>query len=331
MNQLQTLITPDQSNSYPNPLTQTSYTPTIYTAAELLNTDFPEPKWAIEGVLPEGTCILGGKPKMGKSILAVNIAMAISNGGRALGYTTVEQGEVLYLALEDVPRRLKERITQMPGEASEWFSLATQWPRVGEGGLTLLDGEISNRRNLRLVIIDTLKMIKEPKVETRKTLYDADYDAVCKIKELSDKHSICILIIHHLRKMGSDDIMDCFSGTTGLTGAADTLLVLERITGQTDAKLHITGRDLEPDELALNFDASSLSWEVIGRSDDVLKTKQQQDVYDVIKNHEGEISRKEICSKSGVEYRNSGRILTALQKDGKISKVDRGKYIICMS
>ncbi|PIE71619.1 MAG: hypothetical protein CSA22_01990 [Deltaproteobacteria bacterium] len=113
-----------------------------YTAAELVMMEFPEPKWAIPGILPEGLNILGGKPKQGKSIWALNIALSVGFGGIALGKISVEAGTVLYLALEDVPRRLKSRIEQMTnyeGRAPENIHLYTQWPRMGAGGIRALD------------------------------------------------------------------------------------------------------------------------------------------------------------------------------------------------
>ena len=44
-------------------------------AADLMRLEFPEPKWAVPGVLPEGINILGGKPKQGKSIFSLNILL----------------------------------------------------------------------------------------------------------------------------------------------------------------------------------------------------------------------------------------------------------------
>ena len=41
-----------------------------YNAFDLMNMNFPEPKWAVPGLLTEGLNILAGKPKHGKSILA---------------------------------------------------------------------------------------------------------------------------------------------------------------------------------------------------------------------------------------------------------------------
>src|SRR5262245_56387180 len=73
----------------------------IVTAQTILDTEYPEPKWAVKGIFPEGTTFIAGPPKFGKSVLVLNIAVAVSEGGKALGHFDVDQGSVLYLALED--------------------------------------------------------------------------------------------------------------------------------------------------------------------------------------------------------------------------------------
>jgi hypothetical protein len=62
---------------------------TSYSAVELLATTFPEPRWAVPGILAEGLTFLAGAPKLGKSWLALNVSLAIASGGRALGQIPV--------------------------------------------------------------------------------------------------------------------------------------------------------------------------------------------------------------------------------------------------
>jgi len=83
--------------------------PTTFTATELLDMELPEPKFAVPGILAQGLGILGGKPKTGKSWKVLDLGLAVAYGGRALGSIKVEQGDVLYLALEDTARRLQDR------------------------------------------------------------------------------------------------------------------------------------------------------------------------------------------------------------------------------
>ncbi|MGZ6969310.1 MAG: AAA family ATPase [Acidimicrobiia bacterium] len=83
---------------------------TEWSARDLLAADFPPIKWAVDGVLADGLNLVAGSPKVGKSWLALGLAIAVASGGRALGKIPVERGDALYLALEDPPRRLKRRL-----------------------------------------------------------------------------------------------------------------------------------------------------------------------------------------------------------------------------
>jgi hypothetical protein len=83
------------------------------TLADILHAEFPPMRWAIPELLPEGCMLLGGRPKAGKSLLVLNIALAVATGGTALSQYSVEAGDVLYYDLEGNERRLQKRAIQM--------------------------------------------------------------------------------------------------------------------------------------------------------------------------------------------------------------------------
>ena len=83
-----------------------------WTVAELLDHTFPEPKWIVPGIFTEGLTMLAGRPKVGKSWLALQIATAVACGGKVFEQD-ITPGKVLYLALEDSGRRLKDRIEKL--------------------------------------------------------------------------------------------------------------------------------------------------------------------------------------------------------------------------
>jgi AAA domain-containing protein len=80
--------------------------PAIRTAAELQRKVFPPIKWIVPGYLAEGCTLLAGRPKLGKSWLALDIGLAVAAGRYVLGEILCEAGDVLCLALEDNERRL---------------------------------------------------------------------------------------------------------------------------------------------------------------------------------------------------------------------------------
>src|SRR5215217_8368001 len=116
-------------------------TPTTITAAELMAKEFEPTRWVVPDVLPEGVTVLAGKPKKGKSWMALGMCEAVAAGGVALGTRRVEQGDTLYLALEDNKKRLKKRLQKVLNGATapDNMHLHTEWPRLDEGGAEALD------------------------------------------------------------------------------------------------------------------------------------------------------------------------------------------------
>jgi AAA domain len=136
--------------------------PTIISASDLVAKVFPEPRWAVDGVVPEGLNLLAGPPKMGKSFLLLGLGVAIAAGGYALGKVPVAAGDVLYLALEDTQRRLQERLVRIldGAPAPDRLHLVTAWPRLDDGGVAAIDTWLGAYPAVRLVAIDTLAMIR---------------------------------------------------------------------------------------------------------------------------------------------------------------------------
>jgi ribosomal protein S25 len=296
-------------------------------AVELMAKEFPEPCWAIPGILPEGLNMLAGKPKKGKSIMSLNVGIAIAQGGLALGRIPVKKGTVLYLALEDTERRIKNRLELMlsdGGAPPDNLYFSTKWPRMNEGGLEVLQKKIVETPDTRLVIIDTLQKFRAP-VNRASNLYAADYEAVTSIKEVADTLSVPILLIHHLRKSDSDDIFDTISGTLGLSGNADGLLILKQEVSRSFT-LHITGRDVESTTMAVKLDTETLSWKLLGNRAMVMSTEKKQKVFNAVKDAGRAISALDVVEMTGVDRNYARTTLKRLLDQGLIEKPSKGRY-----
>jgi len=237
---------------------------TSWTAAELLRMDFPDPRWAVPGLIAEGVTLLAGPPKVGKSWLAFGLALDIAAGRTALDAIPVDPGPVLYLALEDTPRRLKTRmLTLLAGAPGpDTLTLATTCPPLPNGGDTHIASWLDRNPTARMVVIDVFaKMRGAPPPGA--SAYEADYAAVGRAKHLADTYNIAVVLVHHVRKAGADDFLTEVSGTNGLAGAADAVLVLKRARGQADGILHITGRDVNEAEHALRFYPAAGAWQLL--------------------------------------------------------------------
>lgn len=264
---------------------QKSITPVrILTATTLLETEFEEPKFAVPNLISEGATLLAGRPKLGKSWLALSIAIAIASGGRVLGKISVEQGDVLYLALEDGQRRLQSRLRTLlsDGNVPERLLLSTEWPSLDEGGLDAIEEWLRGRPDARLVVVDTFKKVR-PRERRVSRLYDGDYDAIAPLSKLGQKYGVAILIVHHTRKQPSDDAFDTVSGSNGLTGAVDGMMILQRSKSGKGADLHITGRDFEEKTLALQWDAQTCGWICLGDVEEFSISKERKEVLDLLK------------------------------------------------
>jgi hypothetical protein len=305
--------------------------PEGFTACDLMRCEFPEPKWIIPDILTEGLAILAGKPKTGKSWMALNLSVATSSGGRALGAFCVDKGVVLYLALEDTPRRLKSRLQQVlcGNMAPTGLHFMNEWPRIDQGALPLLERWLEAHPDTRFIIIDTLaKLWPKGNGKDSGNAYHQDSVTVGAIKDLAERHQIAILVVTHLRKSPTEDPLEQISGTMGISGSADTLLVLQRSRGKADANLLVTGRDIEEQELALRFDPVMGSWHHLGGADEYRRSQEQATILEALKATEEPLSPKEIAEMIGSKRNSVQFLLSKLSQDGMVQKVGHGKYTI---
>ena len=246
--------------TYYDRLQDPSYLPTI-TMQELYNQSFAYRQPVIEGLLYTGAYLLAGAPKVGKSFLVAQIAYHVSSGIPLWSFP-VRKGVVLYMALEDDQSRLQARLFRMFGsEITENLYFSTTAKQIGKGLAEQLNRFVSEHRDTRLIIIDTLQRVRET---SESYSYSNDYYIAEQLKLLADVNSICLLIVHHTRKQLADDKLEMVSGTNGLTGAADGGMVLYK-QKRTDSKavLQVTGRD-QPDQcLYLDRNPQTLAWELI--------------------------------------------------------------------
>ena len=237
---------------------------TSWTAADIMAMEFAPPKWAVPGVLSEGCNLLCGPPKVGKSWMSLGLGVDVAIGGKAFGAIDVDPGPVLYLALEDTARRLQNRLRKvLAGRAAPvGLTLATECPPLPQGGDQAIAAWLDRNRDARMVIIDVFAKLRGNSAPGA-SAYDADYAAVGRAKRVADDYGVAFVLVHHVRKAGSDDFLTEVSGTNGLAGAADATLVLKRARNQGDGVLHVTGRDVDEAEYALNFDADKGAWQML--------------------------------------------------------------------
>lgn len=264
------IIRADSSGySEPPPEDKPPATLDTITAADLQKKEIPPIRFIVDKLLTVGLNILASPPKYGKSWMVLALCLAASTGGRFLGYDTAKS-ECLYLALEDSQRRLKSRMNKLLSgkSAPGGFHFATTARSMDEGLFDQLEGFLKANPDTGLIVIDTLQKVRGC-AQGKEGAYATDYREAGALKAFADKHNMALLVVHHLRKMGDDaDPFNRISGTNGLAGAADTMMVLSKEKrGDDNATLSIVGRDVEPADMVLRFNKGTCCWENLGDAD----------------------------------------------------------------
>lgn len=214
----------------------------------LWDLEFGVRRFCIRGLLPQGLCILGGAPKIGKSWLVLDWCIRIARGEPIWGLDTV-QGTTLYLCLEDTLQRVQHRVYCMSEEATPNAYFATAVGTLADDLEAQISSFLRSHPDTVLVVIDTFQMVHG---NTNDPFYGSDYQDMQRLKRIADKYGITILLVHHLRKQGDRDPVNRLSGTTGISGAVDAVFVLDKKErSQNTALLVCTGRDIAYRELEL--------------------------------------------------------------------------------
>lgn len=299
--------------------------PRQYTADQLEHAVFPPIKYVVAGLVTEGLTILAARPKLGKSWMGLDLSIAVSYGGVALGNISVEQGDVLYAAMEDNERRFQKRMRNMlrnPG----WPKRLTIWhdmPRLDAGGIEALEAWIKSVPKGRLIILDTWAKIRGTR-SMRDTTYEGDYAAMAALHKLASDYGIAILVIHHTRKAESDEAIDSISGTLGLAGAADSVLVITRTPKGTT--LYATGRDIEEQEIAVEFEKDLCRWKILGDAAEVQRSAQRRAILEALADAGEPMGPRDIADATGNSETNIKFLLRKMVKDGEVTKLERGRY-----
>jgi RecA-family ATPase len=301
-------------------------------AETLLGMDFAPLEYVIPGYVVEGLTVLGGKPKLGKSWWAYDASIAVATGGKAMGSVDCEQGDVLYLALEDNRRRVKDRLlTLCPARKLlhinlDRLTVRTIAPRIDTGLLAELDKWRRGCANPRLIIIDVFLKVRPPR-KKGEDAYAADYDAVTPLQRYASEHRLAIVLVTHTRKMEAEDPLEAISGTNGVTGAADAVLVLNRDSKGTT--LYGRGRDIEEIETAMRFDGGR--WSILGDADEVRKSDERRRIVSALKENCDEVGPKAIADLAGMKAGNVRALLRKMVASGEISQPRVGFYTVPFS
>lgn len=301
-----------------------------YDLSALMEVEFPPLKWVAEPLLPEGAGLMVAPPKIGKSFMSLQLGLDVATGSAFLDRYVVDQGDVLYLALEDGPRRAQSRAKMLlsnrqvaPGRFTLWLTA----PRISEGLEDKLTHWVDQHPDARLVIIDVLQKVR-PSAHggSGGDRYKEDYEALGALQKLSRRLDVGMLVVHHTRKSESRDEVDQVSGSNGVAGAVDYLVKIERDRNKTEGTVYVTGRDTDEAKFSAEFHGrwsrtdypAALVNEAVGSA--------RRKVYDFLSEHiGGEFRAGDIASRTDISVRSVRDALGWLEKRGVVETSGTGK------
>nr|WP_279343496.1 AAA family ATPase [Fundidesulfovibrio terrae] len=301
----------------------------IVTGKELLAKEFPPTEYLAQGLIASGTTLLCGDPKVGKSLVALQLALCITEGSILFGnYESQIRGKVLYFCLEDGQKRLNKRMKELDVE-DEWADnllIVNKAPRLGQGFEDVLESILTDDPDIMLVIIDPLVQIRP--ISGGNSPYREDYAAIQSVRTILEAHGVSGLIVHHLRKehgTGETSPLARISGTQGLAGAADHIFIMAGVRGKKAATLHRISRD--DDELAIGLEREGVLWNLAGDAVSVTLSPALRPVYDCVATSEKPIGPTEIARIIGKSKGTVGEQCKTLMKGGVFDEFD-GKYAL---
>ena len=236
---------------------------------------FPELKWVVDDLMPQGLSILAGAPKIGKSFFSWNLALAVSQAGMFLSkYPVKKKKTVLYFALDNDPQRqIQSRLKMIQPNTAlpENAHICTEFPiRMQDEGLETWEKTITNV-GADLVIVDTLSKVMQS--DKQGSAYDQDYNTLGPVHKMVNRMGISMMLVTHTRKMiDADNPYNMIQGSVGIQAACDNLMLLTQSEGEKF--LNITGREILPIELAVEiskgtFIATSIEENEEGKLSDI--------------------------------------------------------------
>jgi hypothetical protein len=304
----------------------------LISAKELQKMVLPPIRWIIKNLLPEGLTILAARPKTGKSFLAQNASLSVARGTKALGFFETEKADVLYIALEDNFRRIQDRMNNIIQNEIEktapdnlyYLEENKDLPKLNDGGIEELQKLVKDRPEIKLIVVDTFGRTIADKRRRDNNSYRADYEMASNLQEFAIQNHICVLLIHHTKKMQEEDVFNEISGTSGITGAMDTMFVLKK-KGK-GGKLYVTGRDVKDIEYNLVFDENICCWNVV--EEEVNTTAERKEIYEMIKSTGREMKTGEIAELLDKTVPNISKMLGKMLKDGLVESKKTGYYSV---
>jgi hypothetical protein len=194
---------------------------------------------------------------------------------------------------------------------------------------------LDRHEHVGLIAVDTLGKVM-PDARNGETTYGRDYRIGGALKDAADSRTgLAVVAVHHDRKAMTEDFVESVSGTNGLAGAADTIIVFQRKRQSTEGILMVTGRDVVEAEYAIKqiegawvLDGRNLaeaSKRAAQRREEGELGEGPRQVLEYVGKHPEGVRAKEVVDAIGP---NAPMHLKRLLEAGRLDQLSRGLYIV---
>lgn len=255
---------PDELTTKPKPKpVPTAKRLATRTFADLIAGDPAPPPMLVAGLLPlEGSVVLAGPPKVGKSLLLSQVALAVAGRvGAVLGREALDGPALLVIeegSSEGVSYRLRRQAEALGVGADVPLAVALrQRVRLDDPRSVAALRETVRATGARLVALDPLNRLHAAD-ENRPTEMTRVMNVLA---DVAAEFRAVVVAAHHLSKPSPErrgSVFDRFRGAGAIRSATDANLVLD---GSGEA-VHLEGefRDCEPLDLYLRLDRETLTF-----------------------------------------------------------------------
>ena len=279
----------------------------------------------IESLIFPGITMLAGPPKSGKTIFATQMAFAVTSDKFLMDKFPAKPGSVLYLAYEEGRDLTRQRLVSMQAEFTpKTFRVEYNWPTLENNGADRLGLYLQSNKDVKLVIIDVYQRF----VGGNKSSYKGEYLALQKIHKIATMFGVAIILLHHTAKKIPPDWQSAIYGSQGVTGVADTTMVLDRPTGDNRGRLRITGRKCPTREFALRFHEAPLGWQYAQTIDGNELSPERLEILEVLNDCRGPVKMSEIANVTCLGKRSVHNMLKKMVGGGLVQKTGHGYYLL---
>ena len=231
----------------------------ILSVDELTSKTFPPIKWLVEPLLPQPSLTMIAVPhKVANSWLCLLLALHLAEN----------QHQIVYVANEDNERRLQSRLVNVnPFPPEGIFFIAglsneVQIPK-GQASHAFIRALKAKYPNLTCIVIDTFASIRsETPRGNKKDEYTLLHDEISALRRITYETGVSIILVHHTRKASDSDQnpVERLLGSQAIGATVDTIMVLKQAAGSLDVELHAKGKDIEQQDLILEWQGPGFHW-----------------------------------------------------------------------